>query len=224
MQDEVDEKAHDFHCGGLSTPYHRAMAARPPPELRAGMRPVLNGAHVRLRPAQIGDAAAMWAATREPENCRLTGTDASFTLAQVRAHLRRVADDPDRIDLAITRVDDADHWLGEVVLNQIDWTQRRAHFRILLGGPLLYGQGLGSEATRLLVAHGFDVLDLHRIELEVFDFNPRARHVYEKAGFEIEGVRRDALWWDGVWHASILMAQLKPDHERRHRDDTIIRR
>jgi RimJ/RimL family protein N-acetyltransferase len=217
VQDEVDEKGDDFHRPGLSAAYHRAMAAKPPPELRAGMRPVLKGTHVRLRPALTGDAAAMWAATREPENARLTGDSRSFTLPQVRAHLRRVADDPDRVDLAITRVGGDDTWIGEAVLNQIDWNQRRANFRVLLAGPQYYGQGLGSEATRLIVAHGFDQLRLHRIELEVFDFNPRARHVYERAGFEIEGVRRDALWWDGIWHASILMAQLQPDHERRNR-------
>ena len=34
-------------------------------------------------------------------------------------------------------------------------------------------------------------------ELEVYDFNPRARHVYEKAGFVHEGTKRDALQWDG---------------------------
>lgn len=195
------------------------MAALPDPETSAALRPVLVGRHVRLRPAGPSDARAMHAATQEPENTRLTGSQGDFTLARVRAHLRRVANARDRVDLAITRNGD-DTWLGEAVLNQIDWARRCANFRILLAGPRLYGQGLGSEATRLIVAHGFGPLGLHRIELEVFDFNPRARHVYEKAGFEVEGVRRDALWWDGVWHSSILMAQLQPDYERRHRPDS----
>lgn len=195
------------------------MAAPPDPQTSAALRPVLLGRHLRLRPQTGADARAMHAATREPENSRLTGSTRDFTLAAVRAHLRRVATATDRVDLAITRPDD-DTWLGEAVLNQIDWAQRCANFRILLAGPRVYGQGLGSEATRLIVAHGFGPLGLHRIELEVFDFNPRARHVYEKAGFEVEGVRRDALWWDGVWHASILMAQLQPDFERRNRPDS----
>ncbi len=66
----------------------------------------------------------------------------------------------------------------------------------------------GTEAARLAVDYGLHTLNLHRIELEVYDFNPRARHVYEKIGFVVEGVRRDALLWDGEYHDAILMSIL----------------
>ena len=42
-------------------------------------------------------------------------------------------------------------------------------------------------------------MGLHRISLEVYDFNPRARRVYEKAGFVHEGTGREALLFDGNW-------------------------
>ena len=54
-------------------------------------------------------------------------------------------------------------------------------------------------------------LDLHRLELEVYAFNDRARHVYESLGFVEEGVRRDALWQDGAFHDAILMSVLSTD-------------
>jgi RimJ/RimL family protein N-acetyltransferase len=60
-------------------------------------------------------------------------------------------------------------------------------------GPRGRDRGLGTEAVRLLVGYGFEQLGLHRIELEVYSFNPRARRAYEKVGFVVEGVRRDAL-------------------------------
>gem|GEM_PF-4146497 len=53
------------------------------------------------------------------------------------------------------------------------------------------------------------------LELEVYDFNPRAIHVYEKAGFVREGVRRDVLLWDGVYQSAIVMSILKPEYEQR---------
>ena len=55
-------------------------------------------------------------------------------------------------------------------------------------------------------------LDLHRIELEVYDFNPRAIHVYKKAGFIQEGIRRDVLLWDGKYQSAIVMSMLKSDY------------
>lgn len=58
--------------------------------------------------------------------------------------------------------------------------------------PRVQGRGLGTEATRLIVGHGFERLGLHRISLEVCAFNPRARRLYEKVGFLPEGERVDA--------------------------------
>ena len=72
-------------------------------------------------------------------------------------------------------------------------------------------RGLGSEATRLIVDYALDNVGLHRLELEVYAFNPRARHVYERAGFVYEGTRRDALLWDGEWVDAISMAILATD-------------
>jgi RimJ/RimL family protein N-acetyltransferase len=66
-----------------------------------------------------------------------------------------------------------------------------------------------------MLGHGFNNLNLHRIELGVFDFNPRAIHVYEKLGFKREGVLRDYLFSDGAYHDQILMSIL--DHEYREK-------
>jgi RimJ/RimL family protein N-acetyltransferase len=84
-------------------------------------------------------------------------------------------------------------------------------FRICLAGPQVFGYGYGTEATRLVLDYAFDVVGLHRVHLEVFDFNPRGRRTYEKCGFRSEGVRRDALRWDGKWHDVICMAILSTD-------------
>ena len=68
-----------------------------------------------------------------------------------------------------------------------------------------------SEATRMVLRHAFESLGLHRVSLEVYAFNPRGQRAYEKVGFVREGVRREALRFDGQWVDSILMAVL--DHE-----------
>ena len=98
------------------------------------------------------------------------------------------------------------------MLNEWEPDNRPVNFRILIG-PRGRDRGLGTEATRLLLAHAFDRLGLHRVELEVFAFNPRARRAYEKAGFTVEGVRRDALRFDGEWVDAVVMSVL--EHEWR---------
>ena len=44
----------------------------------------------------------------------------------------------------------------------------------------------------------------------MFAFNPRAQRAYERAGFAVEGRRREVLRWDGAWHDDLVMAALNP--------------
>ena len=45
----------------------------------------------------------------------------------------------------------------------------------------------------------------------MYDFNPRAQHVYEKVGFVREGLRRDVLLWNGRYQSAIIMSILEED-------------
>jgi RimJ/RimL family protein N-acetyltransferase len=52
------------------------------------------------------------------------------------------------------------------------------------------GRGVATAATRLLSDFGFRTLGLRRIELNAAVANTASRRVAEKAGFELEGIRR----------------------------------
>ena len=172
--------------------------------------PTLPGPVVDLRPITVDDAMAMLLSLNDEESNRLTGTQSTFTLDEIEIHCARIAAADDRHDFAITRPGDPTY-LGEVVLMDIDPLNRSGHFRIALAHESLFGQGLGTAATQRVVDFGFDDVGLHRIELEVYAFNERARHVYEALGFSVEGVKRDALWQDGEFHDAIVMSILSTD-------------
>jgi RimJ/RimL family protein N-acetyltransferase len=175
--------------------------------------PDLHGESLTLRPLGTQDAAAMYNALADPEAMRLTGTHGHFTAAAVHSFCASLDAEEDRVDYAVY-LHGADHSSGEIVLNDIDADNRSANFRTALYGSSNFGRGIGSEAIPLVLAYGFDAIGLHRIELEVFDFNLRARHLYQKLGFEQEGIKRDALCWQGVFHDAIVMSLLAPDFRR----------
>ncbi|ANN16714.1 GNAT family N-acetyltransferase [Amycolatopsis orientalis] len=173
-------------------------------------QPELIGEHVVLAQLDETYLEPAWRAVREPETTRLTGTHTKFTEEQIRKWLASRPGLDDRADYAILRGEDR-AYLGDVVLSDIDEHNRSGAFRIALTGPDVFGKGYGTEATKLLLDFAFDVVGLHRVSLEVFEHNPRARRVYEKCGFVREGLQREALWWDGEWHDVITMAILKND-------------
>ena len=84
-----------------------------------------------------------------------------------------------------------DEPVGTSSLFEIQWRPRRATFGILLG--IRRGTGLGTEATRLVLDWGFNVLGLASILLEVLPHNAAAIAAYEHAGFQRVGIRRDAV-------------------------------
>lgn len=178
-------------------------------------KPILTGETIFLRPLGPDDAEAIFASLSDEESMRLTGTQESFTLKQVQAFYAKIPDAEDRVDYAIVLKDNPETMVGEAVLNNFDFENKSANFRIALVNQKYFGKGYGSQATKLIIKHGFEVLDLHRIELEVFDFNPRAIHVYKKVGFVQEGIKRDVLLWDGQYQSAIVMSMLQSEYLER---------
>ena len=177
-------------------------------------KPTIRGDRIVLRPLAASDATSMWADVHDEEITHFTGTRAEFTRRQIEAWCATRHDQADRIDLAVADADTGS-WLGEVVVNDWDPDNRSCNFRIALSGNGR-DRGIGTEATRLVVEHVFDTIDdppVHRLSLEVFDFNPRGLAVYEKCGFVREGVLRDAILWRGEFHDAIVMSILRTDRE-----------
>lgn len=181
-------------------------------------KPTLTGLRVALRPIGAEDHQALAEALADPEVMRLTGSAHSTaeTLGREAAldeialdWYRTRGDAPDRLDLAIVDLATGG-CVGEAVLNDYNAANSSCNFRIMIG-PRGRDRGLGTEATRLMVDYGLQRLGLHRIELSVYAFNPRARHVYEKAGFRLEGVARDALRFDDTWVDAHMMSILATD-------------
>ncbi|MFD4673640.1 GNAT family N-acetyltransferase [Lentzea sp. NPDC058450] len=162
---------------------------------------------MELVPLRLEFAPAMLAGgPQEREVARLTGTHATFELADVEAYIERTLNDPNRYTRAIT---EDGKFLGEVVLT-IDPPNRSAGLRIAMWDG--FGRGYGTIALQHVLDHAFHERGLHRVDLEVYDFNERAIHLYKKLGFREEGRLRDALLWDGVFHDAIVMSILSTDN------------
>ncbi|MEE1753705.1 GNAT family N-acetyltransferase [Streptomyces sp. SP18CS02] len=173
------------------------------------VKPTLTGDRVVLRPFTEADTAVMAEILRDPEVRRFTGSaddEPPLPEERLRSWYGSRGAQSDRLDLAL--VDRASgEVVGELVFNEWDEANRSCNFRVLVG-PRGRDRGLGTEAIRLFLAHGFGHLGLNRVSLGVFAFNPRAVRTYEKVGFVLEGVEREVLLHRGEWIDSFSMAVL----------------
>jgi RimJ/RimL family protein N-acetyltransferase len=171
-------------------------------------QPTLAGERVRLEPLTPAVLTDYLATLDDREVQRLTGSHERPDPERIAHWLATRQDHHDRADWAALRIADG-VFLGEAVINQLDAHNASANYRIFLGGRHL-NHGYGTEITRLVVDYALGA-GLHRLSLSVYDFNSRARRVYEKCGFVLEGRLRDTLRWDGEWHDELVMSVLAGD-------------
>ena len=165
-----------------------------------------------LRPARAEDAESYFHQNYlplDPEVVRLTGCKSSFTHNEVVDFFLQSLEADDRRTFLLLAP--AGRIVGESVINEIDWTARSANFRICLFHPEERSRGLGSWMVRTTRDFAFEGLKLHRLSLDVFSFNPRAERVYRAAGFQREGVLRDALRTPNGYADDILMSLLEDE-------------
>ncbi|NHJ40135.1 MAG: GNAT family N-acetyltransferase [Asgard group archaeon] len=72
-------------------------------------------------------------------------------------------------------------------------------------------KGYGTDAMKVILSFGFDYLNLHRIELEVYPTNTRAIRVYEKIGFKKVGQKRESRFMNGEYKDSVVMDILRSE-------------
>ncbi|MGE3076991.1 MAG: GNAT family N-acetyltransferase [Dehalococcoidia bacterium] len=97
-------------------------------------------------------------------------------------------------------------WIG---LHDATPEDRAAGLGIAIGDHSFLGGGYGTDMMRTICRYGFEMMNLNRIELTVYDWNPRAIHVYEKVGFKHEGVLREGIFRMGRWNNLVYMSLLR---------------
>ncbi|MCM3638463.1 GNAT family N-acetyltransferase [Sporosarcina luteola] len=160
-------------------------------------KPLIEGEKVILRPYKEEDFPFIEECLQDPEVLKLTGSTNEIDWDFTRNWYQTRNEQVDRLDLAI--VDSSQGiFVGEAVVNLYDEKNHSMNFRILIG-PRGRNRGLGTEATQLIISYIFQTTTINELTLSVFNFNPRAKHVYEKLGFVVESVDENDLEFEGEW-------------------------
>jgi RimJ/RimL family protein N-acetyltransferase len=181
--------------------------------------PLFVGERVRLAATNPEkDAAAMATWSRDAEFLRLLDSDPArgWSAAKLKNDLEEAQgkEEPKAgIFPFLIRALDGDRLLGFVSLD-IDWPHRDAWVAIALGERADWSKGYGSDAMRVLLRFAFRELNLQRVSLSVFGYNPRAQRSYAKVGFVVEGVMRERLKRDGRRWDMLMLGILREDWEK----------
>jgi len=182
---------------------------------------MIFGERIRLRAADREDLPRFTAWLNDPEVRTGVSMIMPLSLVEEEAWFEKLQQASPYERPLVIEVAEGDHWIpiGDCGYHAMDWRNRSAELGIFIGEKNYWNQGYGGEAMRLLLKHGFNVLNLDRIFLRVFSNNLRAIRCYEKIGFVHEGCFRQAEFQDGKYHDVMIMSVLRSEWNANQRDD-----
>lgn len=175
----------------------------------------LEGDRIYLRPLEESDANGPYPSwLNDALVCQGNSHHVyPYSRRQASGFIQHAYDANSDIILAII-LKETDQHIGNIALQRINLIYRCADLSWLLGDQEQWGKGYGLEAGRLLLAHGFSALNLHRIGCATFDTNTAMRKLAQTLGMTQEGVRRQAAYKEGQYLDVVEFGILREEFER----------
>lgn len=95
--------------------------------------------------------------------------------------------------------------IGNIKLSNVDWWHKSAEVSYFIGDLTAQGRGLATDSVRTLTKFACQTLGIRKIIAGYYEGNTASARVLEKAGFEIEGIRRDQRELEGKRVSEVLV-------------------
>lgn len=172
--------------------------------------PELENYNIKLRQAQIGDISDREKLGLNIECVLMCGGNISnsnkFSKEDAVKWYERIVQHPCKWVIEYN-----DNCIGAVALRPYI-EDDKAKFSIEIYDSNLYGYGIGTNVTKMILKYAFESLKYHKVYLRVLDFNTRAIKCYEKCGFIKEGIDREGALINSTYCNDIYMGILKSNY------------
>ena len=97
----------------------------------------------------------------------------------------------------------------------INWVHRHADLSLYIGWEDAYidNEGYAEESCMLLLDYGFKELCLNKVWTEIYEFDDKKKALYDKFGFQQDGLLRQNYWYEGQWWDSRILSLLSYDYK-----------
>jgi RimJ/RimL family protein N-acetyltransferase len=99
--------------------------------------------------------------------------------------------------------------IGAAGLLYINWIIRSADFSFYIGDENKYigNDGIAKESAKLLIDYGFNNLNLHKIWMELYEFDSKKIDFFtNEFNFKQDGLLRDNCFEAGSYHNSLIIS------------------
>ncbi len=167
----------------------------------------LRGERLHLRSINREDLPRLHFILSDPELNLLYGTGGivpSLEKLEQDYQNGEYAQSDRNVSLGIVTSDDMLIGLVSIESNDLIF-DRSGKLSLIIGDRQYLHKGYGTEACTLFLNYVFGILGYHKVNLEVYEYNLPAIHLYKKLGFTHEGTLRENNWSRGRFWDDLLM-------------------
>ena len=103
--------------------------------------------------------------------------------------------------------------IGQIAYFLVDSKNHFAEIEYCIGRAFQC-KGYATEATKAVIAFGFDKINLHKVQICTKTINVPSKRVIEKCGFTYEGTLRDYFCMDGEYVGRLYFSILRSEYEQ----------
>jgi len=106
------------------------------------------------------------------------------------------------------------HYIGTISLHSIDWISRRGEVGYMIGSRKHAGQGIGTEAVKLVTDYAFNRLNLNKLSAGVVEGNFGSNKVLEKNDYKLLATNPQDYYLEGKYRDTHMYIKLKEWHDK----------
>lgn len=128
----------------------------------------------------------------------------NYTMQMLSNYLKEV--DQKQILFWAIKIKASGKHIGNIKIDPLNTRHRYGEYAIMMGDRTEWGKGYAKEASELVINYCFNDLNLRKVTLGVVEDNQAAVSLYEKLGFEVEGIYKYHGIYDGKFCHVLRMA------------------
>jgi len=166
----------------------------------------LQGDSIFLRALEPEDLEFIYAIENDEQVWEMSGTQTPYSRFLIRQYLENAKQDiyeAKQLRLAIAERGD-NTVLGMIDVFDFNPTHHRAGIGIIIADRQFRGKGYGGEALKLVVDYCKTHLQLHQLYANILEENNVSIQLFEQAGFELAGVKKDWNLVQGIYKNELL--------------------
>jgi RimJ/RimL family protein N-acetyltransferase len=166
---------------------------------------ILAGNKVTLRKIKKSDLKSCIKWFSDPEVVKFLSTSVkNITEEQELEWFNFIKDSENDFVFAIISKNDG-VYIGNCGLHKIDWNEKNCEFGIFIGNKDYWNKGYGTDALKSLMNFVFCDLKLQKIKLLVYEYNCRAKKVYDNCGFIlVDTLKKHHLYNNIYWDTFVM--------------------